>query len=75
MVWGGKMGDQKTYFVYMQDHFNYIDGGFWYFTERNGTYGINGIEICKFFKGSKKYILSKRKKYPGNSFHARVNRG
>ena len=22
MVWGGKMGDQKTYFVVMQDNFN-----------------------------------------------------
>ena len=22
VVWGGKMGDQKTYFVVMQDNFN-----------------------------------------------------
>ena len=44
-------------------------------TERNGTYEINRIENYKFLKGSKKYILNKHKKYPGNSFHAGVNRG
>ena len=28
----------------------YIDDGYWYFTERNGIYGINRIENFKFLR-------------------------
>ena len=64
VVWGGKMGDQKTYFVVMQDNFNALYRRrllVFYGMEWNGTYGINRIENYKFFKESKTYIQSKHK--------------
>ena len=59
VVWGGKIGDQKTHFVVMQDSFNALYRRrllVFYGTERNGTYRISRIENYKFFMGSKKYI-------------------
>ena len=58
VVWGGKMGDQKTYFVVMQDNFNTLYRRrllVFYGTERNGTYGINRIENYNFSR-EVKYI-------------------